>query len=165
MSQVTLKGSVVNTLGDLPKVGESLPDFTLVRSDLTAISLSDFKGKPLILNIFPSIDTGVCAATAREFNQRVSAKRDITVLCVSMDLPFAHGRFCQTEGLDQIITASDFRHQTFGEAYGIRMIDGPLQGLFARGVVASDADHRVTHCQLVSEITQEPDYSAVLPEA
>jgi len=164
MAQVTLKGNVINTSGELPAIGESLPEFCLVKSDLSEFSLSDFSGKQVILNIFPSIDTDVCAASARKFNDKINNLDNTVVVCVSMDLPFAHKRFCDAEGLDNIITASSFRETSFGENFGVRLVDGPLMGLFARAILITDAQHKVVYQELVPEITQEPNYDAVMSQ-
>jgi thioredoxin-dependent peroxiredoxin len=162
MAKITFKGNPVSTSGDLPRVGAPAPDFTLVKNDLGATSLKDYAGKNLVLNIFPSIDTGVCATSVRRFNQEASELPNTTVLCVSMDLPFAQKRFCGAEGIDRVSTASAFRGPDFGAAYGVTMKDGPLAGLFARAVVVVDEDGKVVHSQLVPEIAQEPDYAAAI---
>jgi len=158
MAKVTFKGSEVNTNGNLPAVGTKAPDFKLVGADLNEISLSDYQGKRVILNIFPSIDTGVCAASVRNFNKLAAANENVVVICVSKDLPFAASRFCGAEGLDKVITASDFRYNNFATDYGVLMTDGPLAGLMARSVVAIDETGKVVYNQLVSEIVEEPSY-------
>jgi thiol peroxidase len=158
MATVTFKGTPVKTSGELPAVGTKAPDFKLVGSGLSEISLSDFKGKKVVLNIFPSLDTGVCATSVRKFNEWTSSKENTVVLCVSKDLPFAHGRFCGAEGLDKVITGSDFRYNTFATDYGVLMQDGPLAGLMARSVVAIDENGVVVYNQLVPEIVEEPSY-------
>lgn len=152
------KDSPVTLNGNLPEVGSKAPDFTLVKGDLSEVKLSDFAGKKLIINIFPSIDTGVCAASVRNFN-KVASEKGITVLCVSKDLPFAQSRFCGAEGLNDVITASDFRYNTFATDYGVLQMDGPLKGLMARAVVALDENGVVTYTELVPEITTEPNYN------
>lgn len=162
MTKVTLKGNAINTVGSLPSIGTKTPDFKLVKTDLSVVSLANFSGKQLIINIFPSIDTDVCAAAARQFNEEISGQSNVVVLCVSMDLPFAHKRFCEAEGLNHIVTASAFREHQFGNDYGIRLVDGPLQGLLARAIVITDAQHKVIYTELVPEITQEPDYEAAM---
>jgi len=162
MAQFTLKGNPFHTTGDLPAEGATAPDFTVVKSDLSPATLADFAGRRLVLNIFPSIDTDVCAASVRRFNAEASKLDGTTVLCVSMDLPFALKRFCGAEGLDDVVTASDFREGAFGRAYGVRIADGPLAGLLARSVVVLDKEHKVIHRQLVPETVQEPDYEAAL---
>ncbi|WP_421870276.1 thiol peroxidase [Marinoscillum sp.] len=162
MAQVTLKGNAVSTSGDLPSSGSAAPDFKLVKTDLSEVSLSDFKGKKVVLNIFPSIDTGTCATSVREFNKKASELDNTVVLCISKDLPFAQARFCGAEGIDKVETLSAFRSDTFAKDYGIEMTDGPLKGLTARSVVVLDADGKVTYTQLVSEIVDEPDYEGAL---
>ncbi|MDR2868203.1 MAG: thiol peroxidase [Bacteroidales bacterium] len=158
MATVKFLGAEVHTNGTLPKTGSKALDFVLVGNDLQEIRLSDFKGKRLVLNIFPSIDTGVCATSVRNFNKWVSEKENTVVLCVSKDLPFAQGRFCGAEGLSNVITASDFRYHTFAQDYGILLTDGPLQGLMSRAVVAIDENGVVQYAELVEEITTEPNY-------
>ena len=158
MATVTFKGSEVKTSGNLPAVGAQAPDFKLVGAGLNEISLADFKGKRVVLNIFPSIDTGVCAASVRNFNKFAAADDNVIVVCVSKDLPFAASRFCGAEGLDKVITASDFRYNNFATDYGVLMTDGPLAGLMARSVVAIDENGKVVYNQLVSEIVDEPSY-------
>ena len=158
MATTKFKGNDVHTSGELPKVGSEAPDFTLVGSDLQEIHLNNFKGKRLVLNIFPSLDTGVCAMSVRKFNQWVSEKENTVVLCVSKDLPFAQKRFCGAEGLDNVITASDFRFHSFAKDYGVLLLDGPLEGLMSRSVVAIDENGKVLYNELVPEITTEPNY-------
>lgn len=158
MASVTFKGSPVKINGNLPEVGSQAPDFKLVGSGLNEINLSDYKGKKVVLNIFPSIDTGVCAASVRNFNKWASKNENTVVICVSKDLPFAQGRFCGAEGLENVITASDFRYNNFATDYGVLMLDGPLAGLMARSVVAIDENGNVAYNQLVPEIVEEPSY-------
>lgn len=162
MAKITLKGNPVNTSGELPKKGTLAPDFTLVKSDLGSLSLKELKGKKLILNIFPSLDTSVCAASVRKFNKVAAEKPGVTVLAISKDLPFAHGRFCTTEGINNLITLSGFRDRSFGKDYGIDITDGPMEGLYARSVVVIDREGKIVYTQLVPEIAQEPDYDEVL---
>ena len=162
MADITLKGNPIHTSGDLPAVGSAAPDFTLTGADLGSVSKADFAGQHVILNIFPSIDTGVCATSVRTFHQKAASAKDTKVVCVSMDLPFAHKRFCGAEGIDGVTTASCFRAPGFGEAYGVTMTDGPLAGLLARAVVVFDGAGKVVHTELVPEIAQEPDYDAAL---
>ena len=162
MAETKLGDHTVNTAGDLPKVGQPAPDFTVVKGDLSSLSLSDLAGQRVVLNIFPSIDTAVCAASVRHFNEVASTLDNTTVLNVSMDLPFAQARFCGAEGLSAVVNGSDFRDHSFGTAYGVRMVDGRLAGLFARAVVVIDEDGTVTHVELVPTIGQEPDYDAAL---
>jgi len=162
MSKVTLKGSPVNTIGDLPAVGSKAPEFSLVGTSLSEVKNSDFTGKRVVLNIFPSLDTATCAASVRRFNVEAAKLSDAAVVCVSKDLPFAHGRFCAAEGIANVVSASEFRSNNFGKSYGVMITDGPLQGLMARAVVVVDKDGTVLHSQLVSEITEEPDYQSAL---
>jgi len=162
MAQVTFKGNPINTAGSLPKVGSVAPDFKLIKADLSPVSLSELKGKKVILNIFPSIDTPVCAASVRRFNVEASQLPNTAVLCISKDLPFAQKRFCAAEGLDNVITASEFRDSSFGSAYGVQIADSPLQGLFSRAIVVVDENGRVVYTEQVPEIAQEPDYAKAL---
>lgn len=165
MAKITFKGTPVHTFGDLPAVGTKAPDFLLVKSDLGNMTLSDLRGKKVILNIFPSLDTSVCANTVRRFNQVAAGVKNVTVLGISKDLPFAHGRFCSTEGITNVLTLSGFRDKEFGRIYGIDYIDGPMLGLYARGIVVIDETGTVIYNQLVPEHTQEPDYDAALKAA
>jgi thiol peroxidase len=162
MAKITLKGNPINTSGNLPSKGNKAPDFKLVKSDLGDLSLSGLKGKKLILNIFPSLDTAVCATSVRKFNQLATGKTNTVVLAISKDLPFAHNRFCTTEGITNVVTLSGFRDTNFGKSYGIDIIDGPLAGLYARSIVAVDEKGIVIYTQLVTEIVEEPDYDAAL---
>jgi len=158
MATVKFKGGDVQTNGQLPAVGSQAPEFTLVGSGLQEIHLSDYKGKRVLLNIFPSLDTGTCAASVRKFNKWVSEKENVVVICVSKDLPFAQSRFCGAEGLENVITASDFRYNTFATDYGVLLRDGPLKGLISRSVVAIDENGKVIYTELVPEIVDEPNY-------
>ena len=160
MAQITLRGNAINTVGELPAIGSPAPGFTLTGTDLGAIGAEQFRDKPLLLNIFPSVDTSVCAASVRTFNERAAAG-GVSVLCVSKDLPFAQKRFCGAEGIENVVTASAFRG-SFGEDFGITMADGPFAGLLARAVVAVDAHGSVVHTELVPEIANEPDYDAAI---
>ena len=160
MTTTALKGNPVQLKGELPAIGSKAPDFLLTKNDLSDVTLKDFAGKKIVLNIFPSIDTAVCATSVRKFNQAFDKRTDAVVLCVSMDLPFAQARFCGAEGLNNVITVSDFRTRSFGQAYGVNIADGPLAGLYARAVVAIGPDGKVIYAQLVSEITTEPDYDS-----
>ena len=162
MAQTAFKGSPVNLSGDLPKPGAFAPDFTLTGTDLSDISLKDYAGKTLVLNIFPSIDTPTCAMSVRKFNAEIGNTENAAVLCVSADLPFAHSRFCGTEGLEHVVSASTFRSPEFGDAYGMRITDGPLAGLMARAVMVIDGQGKVAYSQLVDEISKEPDYETAL---
>lgn len=162
MSTITFKGSKVNTSGELPKVGNIAPDFILVKNDLSELSLKDFKGKNIILNIFPSLDTGVCAASVRRLNKDAAGMKNTVVLAVSADLPFASGRFCTAEGIENVVPASVFRNPEFAKNYGLLMIDGPLKGLLARAVIVINPQGKIEHVELVPEITQEPDYQSAI---
>lgn len=160
MADITLKGSPVHTSGALPATGSAAPGFTLTDSKLADRSLADFSGKKIIMNIFPSIDTTVCAMSVRRFNIEATTRPEVTVLCISADLPFAMSRFCGAEGIENVITLSDFRHREFGEAYGARIIDSPLAGLLARAILVIDKTGIIVHTEQVPEIGQEPDYQA-----
>ena len=162
MAQITLKGNPVQTSGDLPKVGGAAPDFTLTKMDLSEVGKADFKGKRVILNIFPSVDTPTCAASERMFSKRAAEKANTAILCVSADLPFAQKRFCAAEGIAAVEPVSTFRHADFMDAYGVRILDGGLRGLCARAVVVLDENGAVLHTEMVSEIANEPNYDAAL---
>ena len=162
MAQITLKGNPIHTSGNLPAVGSSAPDFTVTATDLSDKSLADFKGKKLVINIFPSIDTDVCATSVRKFNAEASKLTNTVVLCVSRDLPFAHKRFCGAEGLTNVVSASELRNNSFGDGYQCRIIDGPLAGLLSRAVVIVNEAGKVVYTQQVPEIAQEPDYAKAL---
>jgi len=162
MAKTALKGNVVNTNGDLPSIGTSAPSFRLVKTDLSEAGPADFAGKKLLLNIFASLDTGVCAASVRKFNKEAADMKNTVVLAISKDLPFAMGRFCTTEGINNLVSLSGFRDREFGKAYGIDLIDGPMAGLYARSVVVVDEKGKVVYTELVPEITQEPDYEKAL---
>ncbi len=160
MAQITLSGSPINTVGELPAVGAPAPAFTLTGTDLSAVTSAQFSGRSVLLNIFPSVDTPVCAMSVRTFNERAAAS-GIAVLCVSNDLPFAQSRFCGAEGIENVTTASGFRDD-FGRDYGITIADGPFAGLLGRAVVVIGADGNVTYSELVPEIAEEPNYDAAL---
>lgn len=162
MSSITFKGNPIETVGELPKVGDKAPDFRVTNTDLEDVSLSDFEGKNLILNIFPSVDTGICAASVREFNKRASGLKNTQVLCVSKDLPFAHKRFCGAEGIENVISASQYKDQSFSEKYRVDMLNGPLAGLMSRAIVVINEEGEVTYVEQVPEIVQEPDYDKAL---
>ncbi|PID57777.1 lipid hydroperoxide peroxidase [candidate division KSB3 bacterium] len=162
MAEITLQGNLIHTCGELPAVGSNAPDFTLTKTDLVDVSLQDYRGKKIVLNIFPSIDTSVCAASVRKFNEEVQQLENTVVLCVSLDLPFAHGRFCGAEGLEDVIPVSELHERGFGEDYGVRIVDGALKGLLARAVVAIDEKGTVLYTEQVPEIAQEPNYAAAL---
>jgi thioredoxin-dependent peroxiredoxin len=162
MAKITLKGTPIDTIGNLPKVGEKAPDFTLTKRDLSETSLDDYTGKRIVLNIFPSIDTQVCATSVRRFNVEASKLENSVVLCVSADLPFAHERFCGAEGIDDVLSLSCFRSEAFGKDYGVIITSGPLTGLLSRAVVIIDESGKVVYTEQVPEITQEPNYEAAL---
>lgn len=162
MAQITLAGQAIHTSGSLPQPGIMAPDFLLTKSDLNDVQLRDYRGKRVVLNIFPSIDTSVCAMSVRRFNAEINQVANAVCLCASLDLPFAHARFCGAEGLANVVTLSELRNREFGDRYGVRIVDGPLAGLLARAVVVIDTDGCVLYSELVPEIKQEPDYAAAL---
>ncbi|WP_338359368.1 thiol peroxidase [Yeosuana marina] len=162
MATVTLKGNAIETSGNLPKVGTTAPDFKLTATDLSTKTLSDFKGSKIVLNIFPSIDTGTCAQSVRQFNKEASELRDTKVLCISKDLPFALSRFCGAEGLENVISLSDFKDGSFGKTYGVDFITGPLEALLSRSVVVINENGVITYTEQVSETVDEPNYSGAL---
>lgn len=162
MIQITLKGRETHISGNLPPVGSKAPDFTLVKADMSTGSLSDYKGKKVVLNIFPSIDTGNCGTSVSQFNEQAVNLENVVVLCISKDLPFAFSRFCAAEGIDNVIPLSCFRNHSFAKDYGVEILDGPLKGLNARAVVVLDEDGVVKYTELVPEIVDEPTYEAAL---
>jgi thioredoxin-dependent peroxiredoxin len=162
MATITLGGNTIHTNGNLPAVGNTAPDFKLVKSDLSEVSLADFKGKRVILNIFPSLDTSVCAKSVREFNKLAAGKENAVVLCISKDLPFAHSRFCTAEGIEGVVSLSEFRDNAFSDAYGLRIVDGPLAGLHSRVVIIVGTDGKVVYTEQVPEITQDPDFAKAI---
>jgi thioredoxin-dependent peroxiredoxin len=162
MATITLKGNTIHTIGELPKVGSKATDFLLVNAGLDRVSLENYKGVRLVLNIFPSLDTGTCAASVRYFNKVAAGLKGTKVLCISRDLPFAQKRFCGAEGLDNVITLSDFETGEFGKNYGLQIADGPLKGLNSRVVIIIDERGTITYTQQVPEITEEPNYEDVL---
>jgi len=162
MATVTLKGNAINTSGNLPKVGEKAPDFSLTATDLSTKSLSNYKGNKLVLNIFPSVDTGTCAQSVRTFNREANELENTKVLCISHDLPFAQARFCAAEGLEHVINLSDYKNGDFGKAYGLNFVDGPLEALHSRCIVVLDKNHTVKYTEQVSETVDEPNYKAAL---
>ncbi len=161
MATITLKGNPINTNGNLPAVGTAAPAFSLTGVDLADVSLASVAGKTVVLNIFPSIDTPTCAASVRRFNAELDKLGNVAVLCASADLPFAHKRFCGAEGLERVQSVSDMRDKSFGERYGVKIVDGPLAGLLARAVVVIK-DGKVAYTQLVSEVADEPNYEAAI---
>ncbi|MGR3807966.1 thiol peroxidase [Pasteurella testudinis] len=162
MTTVTLGGNPIEVKGAFPTAASYVADFTLTATDLSEVALSSYAGKRKILNIFPSIDTGVCATSVRKFNQQAADLDNTVVLCISADLPFAQARFCGAEGLENVVTLSSFRNRTFAEDLGVAIASGPLSGLTARAVIVLDQENKVLHSELVSEIKQEPDYDAAL---
>ena len=162
MATVTLGGNTINTIGNLPKVGTKAPEFELVKDDLSLVKLSDYAGKKLVLNIFPSVDTGTCAASVRTFNEKASSLANTTVLCISRDLPFAQKRFCGAEGLENVENLSDFKLGAFGKNYGLEITDSVLSGLHSRVVIVLDENSNVIYTEQVPEIADEPNYEAAL---
>lgn len=163
MSKITLGGKPTNTIGNLPAVGAKAPDFSLTNAlTMGEVSLADYAGKKIVMNIFPSVDTGVCATSVRKFNAEASKLQDTVVLCISKDLPFAMKRFCGAEGLSNVVTLSDYRNKGFSKTYGVEITDGAFEALDARAIVVIGADGKVTHTELVPEIGQEPNYEAAI---
>ena len=164
MAKITLQGNKINTIGDIPPVGANLDDvqFKLTKTDLSDVGLEDFRGKKVVLNIFPSLDTGICAASVRRFNAEVEKMNNTVVLCISKDLPFAHGRFCEVEGLKNVISLSEMRDSRFSEGLGLKIIDGPMAGLMARAVIVLNEGGVIKYTELVPEIAQEPDYEEAI---
>jgi thiol peroxidase len=162
MAKITLKGNPVNTSGSLPEKGTRAPDFSLVKSDLGNMKLSELIGKKLILSISPSLDTSVCATSARKFNKIAAGMANVMVLAITKDLPFASNRFCSTEGISNVVTLSGFRNKDFGKSYGVDIIDGSFEGLYARCIIVIDETGKIKYTQLVPEIATEPDYDAAL---
>lgn len=162
MAQITLKGNPIHTNGQLPSLNTKAPSVQLTKNDLSEINLEEYAGKKVVLNIFPSLDTPTCAMSVRKFNQEANQLPETIVLCISADLPFAQARFCATEGLNNVVPLSVFRHPEFAERYGVRIIDGPLNGLLARAVVILDKNQQIIYSEQVPEIVNEPNYSAAL---
>lgn len=162
MSKVTFKGTPIDMAGELPAVGRKAPDFKLTAADLSDKGLADFRGKAKILNIVPSLDTPVCAVSARKFNEEMSRRQGVVLLNISADLPFAQKRFCESNGLQNVVTLSTFRSAAFGTDYGARIVSGPLTGLMSRAVVVLDAQDKVLYVEQVPDIAQEPNYAAAL---
>lgn len=162
MSKITLKGNAINTSGELPKVGSQAKDFSLVATDLSTKTLADFTGKNLVLNIFPSVDTGTCAASVCNFNKTASELTNTSVLCISRDLPFAQNRFCGAEGIENVVMLSDFKTGQFGADFGLNVIDGPLAGLNSRCIVVINADGKIVYTEQVAETIEEPNYDLAL---
>ena len=162
MAQILLQGNPLNTVGDLPQVGSDAPDFTLTGTDLADVNLGDYRGKKVVLNIFTSIDTSVCALSVKRFNAEAAKNADTVVLNVSRDLPFAHARFCGAEGIENAVSVSALRDLSFGNDYGVAFAEGPVKGLFARAIVVIDENGKVLYAQLAKEHTEEPDYDTAL---
>lgn len=162
MANITLGGNPINTSGSLPQVGTQAPNFELIANDLSIATLGSYAGNRLILNVFPSIDTGTCAASVRKFNEKASALNNTKVLCISRDLPFAQKRFCGAEGLENVVNLSDFKTGTFGKKYGLEIVDGPLAGLHSRAVIVINETGQILYAQQVGEIADEPNYDAAL---
>ncbi len=162
MANITLQGNPINTIGELPAVGSSLKDFELIKNDLSKVTLKDFEGSRLVLNIFPSLDTGTCAASVRNFNKEAADLENTKVLCISRDLPFAQGRFCGAEGIENAITLSDFNTGKFGKEYGLEIANGPLAGVHSRVVIVADENGKILYTEQVPEIVNEPNYEAAL---
>ena len=162
MATVTLKGNEIHTLGNLPAIGGSAPDFKLTMTDLSSSSLSEYEGRKLVLNIFPSIDTGTCAASVRQFNKEAAELENTVVLCISKDLPFAQNRFCGAEGIENVVMLSDYKDGGFGKAYQVEFTDGPLQALHSRSVVVVNENGNVVYTEQVAETVDEPNYKAAL---
>lgn len=162
MAKLTLHGNNIESIGELPKVGSKASKFSLVKNDLSKVKLKDYKGTKLVLNIFPSIDTGTCAASVREFNKKAASLENTKVLCISRDLPFAQARFCGAEGIENVETLSDFNRGRFGKKYGLTIKNGPLANLFSRAIVVLDENHKVIYTEQVSEIVDEPNYVKAL---
>ena len=162
MASITLGGNPIHTNGELPKVGSKATDFNLVKTDLGTATLADFAGSRVVLNIFPSIDTGTCATSVRKFNENASTLENTKVLCISRDLPFAQKRCCGAEGIENVINLSDFKEGSFGKNFGLEITDGPLAGLHSRVVIVLDENGTILHTEQVSEIANEPNYEAAL---
>lgn len=162
MAEITLEGNPIHTNGDLPAVGSEAPDFKLVASDLADVTLENYAGKKKLLNIVPSLDTGVCATSTRKFNEAIGSKENAIALVISADLPFAQSRFCTAEGVENVVSLSMMRNRNFAKDYGVLITDGPLAGLCGRAVVVLDENNQVIYHQLVPEIVQEPDYDSAL---
>ena len=162
MATITLKGNTIHTNGQLPSIGAQAPDFTLTKTDLSLARLSDYEGSKIVLNIFPSIDTGTCAASVRQFNKEAAELENTKVLCISRDLPFAQARFCGAEGIDNVVNLSDYGSGKFGRDYGLEITDGPLQQLHSRAVIVINEEGKVLYTEQVPEIVDEPNYKAAL---
>lgn len=162
MANITLRGNPIHTVGNLPEVGSQAPDFKLTKTDLSDVTLADFAGKRILLNISPSLDTSICATSVRKFNEAAAKLDNTVVLYASLDLPFAHNRFCTTEGIENVVSLSELHDRSFGESYGVRIVDGPMAGLYSRAVVIIDKTGKVIYTEQVPEIVQDPNYEAAL---
>jgi thiol peroxidase len=162
MATVTLKGNPINTKGNLPSVGSKAPNFELSKDNLSDVTLDDYKGSRVIMNIFHSIDTGTCAASVRQFNKKASDLENVKILCISKDLPFAMSRFCGAEGIENVETLSDFRNGNFGDNYNLTYIDGPIRGLLARSIIVLDENGKILYTEQVQKVAEEPNYQAAL---
>ena len=162
MANITLKNNPITTCGNLPNIGENAKDFCLIGKDLNKVTLNDFKGERIIMNIFPSVDTGICAISVKTFNEKATSLSNTKVLCISRDLPFAQNRFCGAENIENVLTLSDFANGSFGKDYGLTIIDGALANLHSRCIVVLDESHKIIHTEQVDEITSEPNYETAL---
>jgi thioredoxin-dependent peroxiredoxin len=162
MAQITFKGNPLQTAGTLPAIGTDAPDFTVIKQDRSPISLKELRGKKVILNIFPSLDTAVCATSVRRFNVEAAKLDNTIVLCISRDLPFAHKRFCVAEGIENVLTGSEYKDSSFSDAYGVRILEGPLAGLHSRAVIIVNEQGKISYTEQVADIAQEPDYDKAL---
>jgi len=160
--KVTFKGNPTETVGNLPEIGSKAPDFTLVKTDFNSISLKDYQGKSVLLNVFVSLDTSICAASVEKFNQEAAKHPNCSILCISMDLPFAHDRFCSVKNIQNVTPLSAFRNPEFGKNYGLTIASGPLTGLLARAIIIINSEGKVAYTEIVPEIAQEPNYEAAL---
>lgn len=165
MAEITLQGNKINTVGELPKIGKKAPVFKMIKNDLSTFKLNQLKGQKVILNVFPSIDTGICAKSVREFNKEAAGLENTKVLCISRDLPFAQSRFCGAEGIDNVETLSDFDKGKFGKNYGLTIKNGAFKNLFSRAIIVLDENHKIIYTEQVSEIANEPDYKKALEAA
>ena len=162
MANITLKNNPISTCGDLPNIGEQAKDFSLIGKDLKEVTLNNFQGERIVMNIFPSIDTGICAISVKTFNEKAAGLTNTKVLCISRDLPFAQNRFCGAENIENVLTLSDFSSGEFGENYGLTIIDGALANLHSRCIIVLDKSHKIIHTEQVNEITSEPNYETAL---
>ncbi|MCL4134608.1 UNVERIFIED_CONTAM: hypothetical protein GTU68_026825 [Idotea baltica] len=162
MAQITLQGNTINTNGELPQVGDQAKNFELIAQDMSRVSLDKYKGSRVVLNVFPSIDTGICALSVKHFNQAAANLDNTKILCISRDTPMAQGRFCGAEGTDKVETLSDVATGAFSNDYGVQIVDGPLKSFSGRAVIVLDENHKVAYTELVPEIVQEPNYEAAL---